>query len=160
MTKLVFQIQRDDLSGEDALSILRIHLEGMRANSPPGSIFALDSSGLKDPAVTVWTVRLSHKVVDIGALKELGAGCGELKSMRTHPHHLRQGVAGSLLDYMITEARGRGLKRLSLETGSGPAFEAALALYGSRGFEEGDSFSDHQADSVQSGQGRPRRRKL
>lgn len=141
---MVFEIRKDDLSGEDTLFLLRIHLEGMRANSPPGSVFALDLSGLKDPKVTVWAIRWNQKVVGIGALKELGAGCGELKSMRTHPDHLRQGVAGSLLDYMITEARGRGLKRLSLETGSGPAFEAALALYGSRGFEEGDVFSDYE----------------
>lgn len=75
----------------------------MRANSLPGSVFALDLSRLKDPKVTVWTVRWNQKVVGIGTLKELSAGCGELKSIRTDPDHLRRSVAGSLLDYMIIE---------------------------------------------------------
>jgi putative acetyltransferase len=35
------------------------------------------------------------------------------------------------------------LQRLSLETGSGPAFEPALALYRSRGFVDGEVFGDY-----------------
>jgi putative acetyltransferase len=72
-------------------------------------------------------------------------GTGELKSMRTHPDHLRKGVAQMLLDHIIGEARSRGLTRLSLETGSGPAFEPALALYRRRGFVDGAPFSDYVA---------------
>ena len=62
----------------------------------------------------------------IAALKQLGDGTGELKSMRTHPRHPRKGVASALLEHIIGEARRRGLRRLSLETGRGPAFEPAL----------------------------------
>jgi putative acetyltransferase len=36
-----------------------------------------------------------------------------------------------------------GLRRLSLETGSGPAFEPALALYRKRGFQHGEPFGDY-----------------
>ena len=39
-------IREDDLSGEATRSLVRLHLEGMRAHSPPGSVFALDHSGL------------------------------------------------------------------------------------------------------------------
>ncbi|MBV9530814.1 MAG: GNAT family N-acetyltransferase, partial [Bradyrhizobium sp.] len=67
-----------------------------------------------------------------------------VKSMRTHPDHLRRGVAVLLLDHIATEAKLRGLTRLSLETGSGPAFEPALALYRKYGFVNGDAFSDYQ----------------
>jgi putative acetyltransferase len=140
----MFEIREDDLSGKDTRALLRLHLEGMHANSPPGTVFALDLSGLQDPQVTVWTVRWGQQVVGVGALKALGHHCGELKSMRTHPDHLRQGVAALLLDNMIAQARARGWNRLSLETGSGTAFDPALALYRSRGFVDGEAFSDYE----------------
>jgi len=56
-------------------------------------VFALDLSGLRSPEITVWTVRDDGALAGIGALKALGDGTGELKSMRTHPDHLRRGVA-------------------------------------------------------------------
>ena len=108
----MFEIQEDDLSGEPTRELLRIHLEGMHAASPPGSVFALDLSGLKTPQVTVWRVREGEQLVGIGALKALGADCGEIKSMRTHPDHLRKGVAALLLDHMIAQASARRWKRL------------------------------------------------
>ena len=143
----MFEIRRDDLSGEATRSLLALHLAGMRAGSPPGSVFALDLSGLLSPEVTVWTVRDGGQVVGIGALKALPDGSGELKSMRTHPDHLRRGVAALLLDHVIAEARTRGLSRLSLETGSGPAFDPALSLYRRRGFVDGEPFSDYERSS-------------
>ena len=74
---------------------------------------------------------------------QVGDGSGELKSMRTHPNHLRKGVAALLLEHIVTEAKARGLTRLSLETGSGPTFDPALALYRKRGFADGKAFSDY-----------------
>jgi putative acetyltransferase len=140
----MFEIVEDDLSEEGTLALLKIHLAGMYANSPPESVFALDLPGLRNPQVTVWTVRQERRVVGIGALKELDRRSGEVKSMRTHPDHLRQGIAALLLDYMIAKARARGWRKLSLETGTGPAFEAALNLYRNRGFVEGAAFSDYE----------------
>ncbi len=143
----MFEIRRDDLSGEATRALLALHLAGMHENSPPGSVFALDLSGLLLPEVTVWTVRDGEEVVGIGALKLLRDGTGELKSMRTHPGHLRRGVAAALLDHLVAEARARGLTRLSLETGNGPAFEPALSLYRSRGFVDGEPFSEYAGGS-------------
>ena len=117
----------------------------MRDGSPPGLSFALDLSGLRAPDVTVWAVRRDGAVAGIGALKALGDGGGEIKSMRTHPDHLRRGVAAALLDHIVAAARARGLRRLSLETGSGPAFDPALALYRKRGFVAGGPFGDYEA---------------
>jgi putative acetyltransferase len=139
-----FTIRVDDLSGEATRALLALHLAGMHANSPPGSVFALDLSGLTVPEVTVWTVWRQTALAGVGALKTLGDGTGELKSMRTHPDHLRRGVAAALLDHIIGEARARGLQRLSLETGSGPAFDPALALYRKRGFVPGEPFADYE----------------
>jgi putative acetyltransferase len=143
MLEQSFVIREDDLCGEQTRDLLRFHLREMHANSPVGGVFALDLTGLKRPCVTVWTLWINDTLAGIAALKELGNRAGELKSMRTHPAFLRQGVAAALLDHVIEVARARGLTLLSLETGSGPAFEPALNLYRRRGFVDGESFADY-----------------
>ena len=47
------------------------------------------------------------------------------------------------LERIIETARSRGLRTPGLETGSGPAFEPALALYRQRGFVDGEAFGDY-----------------
>lgn len=140
-------IRVDDLSSPATRSLLSLHLAGMHSHSPPGHVFSLDLSGLTSPGVTVWSAWNGDDICGIGALKQLDARSGEIKSMRTHPNYLRQGVASALLERIIKEAQMRGLQRLSLETGSGPAFEPALALYRQRGFVNGEAFSDYQQSS-------------
>jgi putative acetyltransferase len=137
------EIRKDDLSSAATQDLLRLHLAGMHANSPPGHVFALDLSGLQAPNVTVWSAWKGEKICGMAALKQLDAASGEVKSMRTHPDHLRQGVGAALLEHIIREARACGLRRLSLETGQGPAFEPALALYRRRGFTDGGAFGDY-----------------
>jgi putative acetyltransferase len=136
-------IREDDLSGEPIRDLLRLHLAGMHASSPPGTVFALDLSGLEVPEVTVWSAWFGDSIAGMGALKALDATHGEVKSMRTHPDFLRRGVAAAILEHIVRTAWERRMTRLSLETGSGPPFEAALALYRRRGFVEGEPFSDY-----------------
>lgn len=138
-----YAIREDDLTGEAVRALLALHLQGMQAQSPPGSVYALDLSGLQGPDVTVWCAWRGDALASIGALRELGDGSGELKSMRTDPAWLRRGAAAAVLEHIIGVARARGLRRLSLETGSGPAFEPALALYRRRGFVPGQAFGDY-----------------
>jgi putative acetyltransferase len=139
-----WDIRKEDLSSEGARDLVRLHLEGMHAHSPPGGVFALDFSGLMAREVTLWAAWQADKIAGIGALKDLGRGAGELKSMRTHPKFLRRGVAAALLEHIIGVARAAGMKRLSLETGSGVYFEPALSLYRRRGFVNGDQFADYE----------------
>jgi len=139
-----FTIRQDDLSGEPVRALLALHLAGMQANSPADSVFALDLSGLQSPEVTVWSVWAQERIAAIGALKMLTPATAEVKSMRTHPDHLRRGAAAQLLDHLIGVAKARGVRRLSLETGSGPAFEPAIALYLKRGFAPGEAFGDYR----------------
>ena len=136
-------IREDDLSGEAIRTLIGLHLSGMHACSPPGHVCALDLSGLAAPEVTLWTAWAGDALAGMGALKTLQDGSGEVKSMRTHPDFLRQGVGAALLEHIIAQARARGLSRLSLETGSGPAFDAALALYRRRGFTDGEAFAGY-----------------
>ena len=139
-----FRIVEDDLSGAATRALLALHLAGMHGSSPPGHVFALDPSGLRAPGVTVWTVREGEAVLAVGALRRFGDGMAEIKSMRTHPDYLRRGAARALLLHMIAVARGEGVRRLSLETGSGAAFEAAWAMYGRAGFVEGGAFGGYE----------------
>lgn len=139
----MFEIREDDLSSEPVRALLALHLSVMHASSPPGHVFALDLSGLKAPGITVWSVWDEIELAGIGALKALSNGAGEIKSMRTEPRYLRRGVAAALLAKLIDEARRRGYERLSLETGSGPAFEPALALYRKHGFANGAAFGEY-----------------
>ena len=143
----MFEIREDDLSGAATRALVALHLQGMRASTPPESVYALDLSGLIQPGVTVWTAWDRDTVVAMGALKLFGDRTGEVKSMRTHPDHLRRGAAAEILDHIIAEARRHGLRRISLETGSGPSFEPALALYRKRGFVNGGVFSDYVASA-------------
>ncbi|KAA8920534.1 N-acetyltransferase [Xanthomonas sontii] len=123
--------------------LLEYHVQQMHAQSPPGSVYALDVSGLRRTDMRVWSVWREDALAAVGALRVLGEGGGELKSMRTHPAFLRQGAAAALLEHLIAVARAEGLQRLSLETGSGPAFAPALALYRRRGFRNGPAFGDY-----------------
>jgi putative acetyltransferase len=136
-------IRQDDLSGDATRALLALHLSGMHENTPAGHVFALDLSGLQAANVTVWSAWDGDAIAGIGALKELGDRTAEVKSMRTHPAHLRKGVGAALLEHIVGAARERGVRRLSLETGRGPAFEPALALYRKRGFKDGEAFGDY-----------------
>ncbi|MGZ6012305.1 MAG: GNAT family N-acetyltransferase, partial [Caulobacteraceae bacterium] len=79
----MFEIREDDLEGEAVRRLLALHLAGMLAASPPEFSFALDLSGLKAPGMTVWSVWDGEALAGVGALKMLGDGAAEVKSMRT-----------------------------------------------------------------------------
>lgn len=134
-----------DFNDPQVLALLREHLAGMHASSPACSVHALDLSGLQSPDIAFFTSWRGEELLGCGALKHLDDTSGELKSMRTTAKHLRKGVAAGLLEHLLSVARSRGYRRLSLETGSGPAFEPALALYRRRGFVPGEAFGDYEA---------------
>ena len=141
-----WRIVIDDLSGAPIRALLEQHFAGMLANSPADSCHFLDFDGLNAPDVTFWSIHHDGELAGCGALKMLDHRHGEIKSMRTAVDFLRQGVAAHMLDHIIGQARTRGLTRLSLETGSSPAFEPALALYRRYGFEDCEPFADYKPD--------------
>jgi putative acetyltransferase len=132
-----------DFAEPQTLALLDLHVAHMRGASPPGTSYALDLTGFQTPDIQLWTAQRDGAVVGMAALKELSANHGEIKSMRTHPAHLRTGVAQALLAHILEEARRRRYTRLSLETGTGAAFDPALRLYHAAGFEPGPRFGDY-----------------
>ena len=142
------QIAIADLADARVQDLVAFHQRAMIDGSPPGLSFALDLRGLQHPDVTVWAVHVGMQVAAIGALKRLNEARGEVKSMRTHPDFLRQGLAAALLETIIDYARAENLAVLSLETGGGPAFQPALALYRRRGFANGEAFGDYPLTQI------------
>ena len=126
-------IEIDDLSREAVRDLLRAHRQSMLGLSPPESVHASNIDELRGE-LTFWTAWDGNDLLGCGALKQLTAESGEVKAMRTVPAHLRRGVARKILEAILGEARRRGYRRVSLETGSNDAFLPAQRLYESFGF--------------------------
>jgi putative acetyltransferase len=141
MTALSFR--EEDLSGAEIRALVAHHLQGMADNSPPGTCFALDIDGLLQPGVTLWSAWEGDTLVGMGALKVFDEKNGELKSMRVADAHLGNGFGRAILEYLVAQARMRGLKALWLETGSSQGFAAALKLYERAGFRYCGTFADY-----------------
>jgi len=140
------QIELDNLSRHEVHALLREHLANMHELSPPESVHALDLTKLRAPDITFWTIWDQSLLLGCGALKELTPTHGEVKSMRTPNHLRRRGAGRAILMHILAEARSRGYRRLSLETGSMQAFEPAQRLYRSFGFTYCGPFADYKAD--------------
>jgi putative acetyltransferase len=140
------RIIEDDLCGPESAKLLTEHLAAMVRNSPPQCVHALDLAALRAPDITFWTAWSNSTLLGCGALKELDPTHGEIKSMRTAEAFLGQGVGSAMLSHLIDVAVSRSYSRLSLETGSGPAFAPALALYEKFGFEYCGPFANYRAD--------------
>lgn len=136
-------IKQGDFEDARVQSLLRLHVQGMHAASPPGTCFVLDLSGLRIPEISFYTAWQGHELLGMGAIKDLGDGTAEIKSMRTDPRHLHKGVGAFVLAHLLDVARARGFRRVSLETGTGPSFDAAIALYLRSGFRKGAPFADY-----------------
>jgi putative acetyltransferase len=128
------EIRVDDPRRPEIAALLREHLRDAAFHSPPESVHALSVEALCVPEITFWAAWDSLELLGCGALLALEPGHGEIKSMRTATAHHRKGVASAILRRIIAEAEGRGYSRLSLETGSMPAYAPARALYARFGF--------------------------
>jgi putative acetyltransferase len=128
------------------VALLHVHLDRARAETARGSAHALDLSGLRAPEVTFWSAWEGDELLGIGALKQLDTQHGEVKSMHTAEAARGRGVASALLREIMAAARRRGMRRLSLETGSWPYFLPARVLYAGHGFVECGPFGDYRED--------------
>lgn len=136
-------IADDDPRAADVVALLGSHLEQMNALSPPEEVHALDVEALLHPSITFVGYRAGGELLGVGALKDLGDGHGELKSMHTSAAARGRGVGGAIVTHLVDRARQRGLTRVSLETGTPEAFAAARSLYGRHGFTECGPFGDY-----------------
>lgn len=137
----------DDLTGEKIIALINEHLTGMHGITPAESVHALPLEKLRELDITFWSVWEQDELMGCGALKELDAKHGEIKSMRTATQHLRKGVAALIIERVLKEAKQRGYKRISLETGASENFIPAQKLYEKYGFIYCGPFADYKDDS-------------
>ncbi len=151
MDRPALDIRIDDVTGPEVIALLTRHLDEMHALTPAESVHALDLGGLRAPDLTLWTAwsdtdRDGGTLLGCGALKAIGPEHGELKSFHTTSAARGRGVATALLAVIMDEARTRGYRRLSLETGRPASFKAAQTLYARHGFAECPPFGDYRDD--------------
>jgi putative acetyltransferase len=139
-------IREDDLTGAEIIQLLEEHLRCAALNTPSESRHALNLEGLRKSNVTVWSIWDGTDLAGCGALKELDVQEGELKFMRTAYSHQRKGVASQMLRHIVAEAKRRGYRRLSLETGVIKYFEPARRLYASFEFKYCGPFGSYMED--------------
>lgn len=139
-------IRPDDLSSAEMTDLIAIHARTMLAASPPESCHFLPIEGLRDPTVSVWSMWEEGRLIGCGALKDLGDGSGEIKSMHTREALRGRGLGRVMLEFILGEARRRGYTALRLETGSMDAFLPARRLYEAYGFTYCGPFGDYVDD--------------
>jgi putative acetyltransferase len=142
------RIVEDDLSGEAIAGLLRWHIEELHRLSPPESCHVMPIDRLRQPDVTFWSAWDGAQLAGCGALKRLDALHGEIKSMRAAAAYLGKGVGKAILLHLVGEARARGYRRLSLETGTIDEFIPAQRLYAANGFVPCPPFADYRLDPL------------
>jgi putative acetyltransferase len=140
------QIVRADFDDPRLRAFLEQHLADLAPTAPKESQHALNLAELQNPKVQLWVGLDGSNLVGTGALAQLEPGHEELKSMRTDPRLRRSGIARAVLTHLLLDARGRGVRRISLETGSQEFFAPARALYASAGFQECAPFGSYVDD--------------
>ncbi len=129
---------------EEVQELLARHRAWALTYSPSEDVHALAPAAAAATDISFFTARDgAGRLLGIGALRELDPGHGEIKSMHTVQQARGRGVARAVLQRLIATARQRGYHRLSLETGTGWAFEPARALYETAGFIPCRPFGDY-----------------
>lgn len=140
-------IAGDDPRRDDVRALLEQHLAFARGVTPPEHVHALDVAELVDPAITFFSVRRDGELLGVGAIKQLDPEHAELKSMHTATTARRRGVGRTIVEHLLGVAAARGVRRVSLETGTAEAFAPARALYASVGFVPCGPFGDYEAST-------------
>ena len=131
---MLLTVSRADFAEPRLAAFLQAHLDDLAPTAPAESRHALDLAALDAPGVRMWVAAGDDEVAGTVALAALEPGHEELKSMRTEPRLRGHGVAGRLLAHALQDARARGVRRISLETGSAGFFAPARTLYAKAGF--------------------------
>ncbi len=133
-------------SEPEAAALIARHLGQMSGQSPPESQHALDGSGLAAPGVAFFLGQRDGQTIAMGAIKDLGDGTAELKSMHTLSEARGTGAGRAMLAHLLAVALREGHHTVYLETGATEDFAAARALYAAQGFTETAPFADYKPD--------------
>ncbi|PRB13876.1 GNAT family N-acetyltransferase [Microbacterium sp. MYb62] len=139
-------IERIEAADPAIAAFLAAHHAEMEHTAPPESRHALVFERLLAPGVRLFAGMLDGRPAATGALAAVEDGHEELKSMRTDPTLRGRGLGRSMLSFLLADAAARGIRRLSLETGSADFFLPARAMYAAAGFRECGPFGGYVSD--------------
>ncbi|OED50719.1 GNAT family N-acetyltransferase [Leisingera sp. S232] len=146
MTSAAFKISAARPSSPEAAALIRRHLAQMAAQSPEESCHAMDTSGLEGPEVQFFLLHRDGQALAMGALRDLGDGSRELKSMHTLSEARGSGAGRAMLTFLLDLAHREQATALYLETGSTEDFLPSRRLYESFGFVPCPPFADYAED--------------
>ncbi|WP_435746199.1 GNAT family N-acetyltransferase [Microbacterium sp. PMB16] len=141
-------IERVESATPALAAFLESHHADMEPTAPAESRHALPFDRLLAPGIRLFASFHDGHPVATGALATVDEGHEELKSMRTDPAVRGRGLGRAMLDFLLTDAASRGIRRVSLETGSMDFFVPARALYASAGFRECGPFGSYRPDPL------------
>ncbi|PRA79449.1 GNAT family N-acetyltransferase [Microbacterium sp. MYb66] len=139
-------IERVETATPALAEFLVAHHAELEHTAPAESRHALVFERLLAPGVRLFAGSVDGRPVATGALAAVEDGHEELKSMRTDPALRGQGLGRSMLTFLLADAEARGIRRLSLETGSAEFFVPARAMYAAAGFQECGPFGRYLPD--------------
>ncbi|WP_247630784.1 GNAT family N-acetyltransferase [Microbacterium croceum] len=139
-------IERIETATPQLAAFLRAHHRDMAGTAPPESQHALPLADLLAPGVRLFAAVEDGRPLSTGALAPIDEEHEELKSMRTDPAQRGRGLATAMLSFLQADAVARGVRRISLETGSQDFFRPARALYARAGFVECAPFGRYLPD--------------
>ena len=122
------------------------HFIELRSVSSKGSTHVLDIPGLKDPSIKFWSLWDNNHLIGCGALKFIGQNHGEFKSIRVSDDFRNKGIGNKIISHLIIQAKKLGIKKLSIETGSGKFFLPARKLFKYFKFSKCKPFAHYKED--------------
>jgi putative acetyltransferase len=131
-TKLEYmqiEISTEKSLSEELATLLQAHWLFCTSTTPIEHVYALDASRLFTPDITVFGARIQDELVGVGALRIPDIEHAELKSMHTLSQSRGLGISKAVVSHIEEFAKGQGIKRISLETGTSEAFKPARELY-------------------------------
>lgn len=139
-------IERVETTSPALAEFLVAHHAELEHTAPAESRHALVFERLLAPGVRLFAGHLDGRPVATGALATVEDGHEEIKSMRTDPALRGRGLGRAMLSFLLADAEARGVRRVSLETGSAEFFVPARAMYAAAGFRESGPFGRYALD--------------
>jgi len=143
LESMQIEISTEKSLTDELATLLQAHWLFCTSTTPIEHVYALDASKLFTPDITVFGARVHGELVGVGALRILDAEHAELKSMHTLAKSRGLGLGKAMVSHIEEFAKGQGVKRISLETGTNDAFKPARELYKSLGYQDCDAFGDY-----------------
>ncbi len=140
------QIAIEDPRQPEVVALIDALDDFARSLYPPESNHLLDIAALAKPDVVFFVARQDGRAIGCGAFRMLDPTHGEIKRMYV-PHEARgRGLGRVILDTIEAEAKRRGVRHLSLETGIHN--HDALNLYRRGGYKDCAPFADYRHDPL------------